>query len=876
VKPALIESAGRAEGVLAVANSAPIGIFEVSHLGECRFVNDRWCELAGVSRESALGRGWERAIHPNDRDEVIARWEAAAVQRRDFVHEYRYLRPDGEAVWVNVRANGVADDSGRVSSYVGFVIDVTDRRRAEAELEESEHRYRSTVESIDDVVFRTDREGRWTFLNPAWTTHTGYGVAQSIGRRFTDYVLEEDLPLVEQALAPLVDGTEEAVRYAHRYRSPAGEVRWADVSVRRVSNGSPETSGYAGTLTDITDRRDADAAMRMLAAIVDSSAAAIIGRDLEGTITSWNPGAERMYGYSAEEMIGRSIEVLVPPGHPNELPEILRRVGAGERIEHLETVRMRKDWRRIEVALTISPIRDEHGDVVGISTVARDITEEKAAERRLAESSRHFELSHDLVATCGFDGYFKQLNGSWEPTLGWSPSDLLPNPFIEVVHPDDRAAVVAEVAKLAQGGKTIEFRLRAATKDGGWRWTEWSAMPDVEAGLFFASGRDVTDRVEADRALERERRQLAEAQELASVGSWEIELDTGESVWSAQQARNHGFEPAPTSPAVPEFADRIHADDRERLAELLASAIAEPREFTTEYRVQIPGEGIREIELHGRPGTDPDGRAMLVGTSRDVTVERDAERLKDQFFGLISHELRTPLTSIIGYAELLSEIESENLSGQGRRFLEVIERNSRRELSLVGDLLLLTKITAGTFAIEVGRADVAEIAAAAVEAARPAAGRTGVELVLEAAGESVVAGDAHRLGQVIENLVSNAIKFTPDGGSVVVRVEPDGEGVAFEVEDSGIGIAQGDLGQLFDRMYRAAEAERRHIQGTGLGLTIVKAIVDAHEATIAVSSELGKGTTFRVVLPKRMRTEAGDAPPPMATNGRPAADRVND
>jgi two-component system phosphate regulon sensor histidine kinase PhoR len=110
----------------------------------------------------------------------------------------------------------------------------------------------------------------------------------------------------------------------------------------------------------------------------------------------------------------------------------------------------------------------------------------------------------------------------------------------------------------------------------------------------------------------------------------------------------------------------------------------------------------------------------------------------------------------------------------------------------------------------------------------------------------------------------------------VVRVEPDGEGVAFEVEDSGIGIAQGDLGQLFDRMYRAAEAERRHIQGTGLGLTIVKAIVDAHEATIAVSSELGKGTTFRVVLPKRMPTEAGDAPPPMATNGRPAADRVND
>jgi PAS domain S-box-containing protein len=613
----------------------------------------------------------------------------------------------------------------------------------------------------------------------------------------------------------------------------------------------------------------------MLAAIVDSTAAAIIGRDLEGTITSWNPGAERMYGYGAEEMIGRSIEVLVPPGHPSEVPEILERVAAGERIEHLETVRMRKDWRRIDVALTISPIRDEHGAVVGISTVAREITEQKAAERRLAESSRHFELSHDLVATCGFDGYFKQLNGSWEPTLGWSQSDLLPNPFIEIVHPDDRAAVAAEVAKLAQGGKTVEFRLRAATKEGGWRWTEWSAMPDVEAGLFFASGRDITDRVEGEHALERERRQLAEAQELARVGSWEIELDTGESAWSAQQARNHGFEPARALPEIAAFAARVHADDRERLAELLASTIAEPREFTTEYRVQIPGEGIREIELHGRPRTDPDGRAMLVGTSRDVTAERDAERLKEQFFGLISHELRTPLTSIIGYAELLSEIEAQNLSEQGRRFLEVIERNSRRELHLVGDLLLLTKITAGTFAIEVGRADIAEIAAAAVEAARPASERTGVELVLDAAGDTVVAGDVHRLAQVLENLVSNAIQFTPDGGRVVVRVEPDGDGVAFEVTDSGIGIAQEDLGRLFDRMYRAAEAERRHIQGTGLGLTIVKAIVDAHEATIAVSSELGKGTTFRVALPKRERIGAGGALPGGAeANGRPAAGRV--
>ncbi len=153
----------------------------------------------------------------------------------------------------------------------------------------------------------------------------------------------------------------------------------------------------------------------------------------------------------------------------------------------------------------------------------------------------------------------------------------------------------------------------------------------------------------------------------------------------------------------------------------------------------------------------------MIGTSRDVTAERDAERLKDEFFQLVSHELRTPLTSIVGYAELLAEIEAENLTAEGRRFVEVIERNSRRELNLVGDLLMLTRITAGTFEIELGEADLGEIARATAEALGPDAAQAGVTLSLELERAPVIAGDPHRLRQVVENLVSNAIKFTPDG-----------------------------------------------------------------------------------------------------------------
>jgi PAS domain S-box-containing protein len=851
----------------ALATSAPVGIYELDRSGDCLFVNEHWCELAGVAAEAALGRGWEDVIHPGDLETVIAEWEAASNQGREFGLEYRYVRPDGEVIWVAGRAVAVRDREGKVLGYLGTVVDITDRKHFEARLEASEERYRTTIESVDEVVFRTDAEGRWTYLNPAWARHTGHPVAESLGRPYTELILEEDLATVERAIGSLAAGEREVVRYTNRFRDADGQVRWVDASVRRIVDAGGATTGYAGTLSDVTERRAAESAARELAAIVDSSADAIIGQDLDGIVRTWNRGAERIYGYTAGEMIGRSSEILMPPGHRNELAEILDRIRVGERIENLETTRMRKDWRRIEVAMTISPIRDERGAVVGASTIARDITAHKAAERKLEESSRHFELSHDLVATCGFDGYFKQLNGAWEPTLGWSHDDLLPTPFIEIIHPDDRAPIADEATRLAREGTPIQFQIRLMTKDGGWRWTEWSAMPEIEAGLFYASGRDITERVEGAQALERERQQLAHAQEIASIGSFEIDPATGERHWSAQQFRNFGFDPDGPVPSTEQVRERIHPDDRAEFDAQLSELSIDGGEWTFEYRVVTPTGETRTIEAQARVVADADGSRRLMGVSRDVTAERDAERLKEEFFSLVSHELRTPLTSIIGYAELLSEIESDNLSEQGRRFLEVIERNSRRELSLVGDLLLLTRITAGTFEIELRRADVGEIALAAVEAARPAAENAGIELVAEAPAGAIAEGDPHRLRQVVDNLISNAIKFTPEGGRVEVEVEPVGDRVALRVTDTGIGIAEADLGRLFDRMYRAEEAERRHIQGTGLGLTIVKAIVDAHEAAIEVDTEPGAGTTFRVVLPK---SAPAQAPRDRAARGRRA------
>jgi len=256
------------------------------------------------------------------------------------------------------------------------------------------------------------------------------------------------------------------------------------------------------------------------------------------------------------------------------------------------------------------------------------------------------------------------------------------------------------------------------------------------------------------------------------------------------------------------------------------------------------------------PDLDPQLDATVAAISAQIgqfigrkRAEAEIEKLKDEFFGLVSHELRTPLTSIIGYTEMLSKVEGEALSDRGHNFIDVIRRNARREMRLVGDLLVLVRIQAGTFEIELGEVTLDKVVAESVETARPAADKGKVELVLESEEIPPCAGDGERLAQAFDNLLSNAVKFTPEGGTVTVRLFSFGEKAIFEVTDTGVGIPYEDHERLFDRLYRASSATEGHVPGTGLGLTIVKAIAEAHGGVVSVESVEGEGSTFRIELP---------------------------
>jgi signal transduction histidine kinase len=292
-------------------------------------------------------------------------------------------------------------------------------------------------------------------------------------------------------------------------------------------------------------------------------------------------------------------------------------------------------------------------------------------------------------------------------------------------------------------------------------------------------------------------------------------------------------------------ADRVVEPDRYR-KRMLELADAPGESTIDEFEVAQTGRVFRGYTA---PVSNPDGSvAGRIWTLREVTADRELDRMRDAFVATVSHELRTPLTSISGFLEMMQE-EEQDLGESGKRYLDVIRRSTNRLHALVEDLLLIAQIEARRVELQLAPVDVAELMARAVEAVRPAADDKGVTLDVVSNHPSLVHGDSNRLTQVLDNLVSNAVKFTNDGGTVSVNISAVNGDVRLVVADTGIGVPLAEQGQVFSRFFRASTATRLAIPGTGLGLAISRALVEQHGGTITFESQEGEGTQVIVTLP---------------------------
>ena len=348
------------------------------------------------------------------------------------------------------------------------------------------------------------------------------------------------------------------------------------------------------------------------------------------------------------------------------------------------------------------------------------------------------------------------------------------------------------------------------------------------------------------------------------------------SYFSPQVERITGYSPEEWASGDEFFGRVLHPEDRDRVLGAFSRAHETREPIQIEYRVIAKDGSVVWIQDDAAVARDDHGKPLYFqGFMADATVRkqnelklreiedrqlereraqnerlRSVDRMKDEFVALVSHELRTPLTSIRGYLELVMD-DAEQLPTETREYLEIVGRNADRLLHLVGDLLLIAQAEAGKLSFDWTAVDLVPLAAQCVQAAEPAAEAAGVELGFTSEASEPIVGDPARIAQLLDNLISNAIKFTPAGGHVDVRVDASAKSAVIEVRDTGFGIAADDQEQLFQRFFRTQSANDKAIAGTGLGLSIAKAIVDAHQGSISVESAEHQGTTFRVELPAK-------------------------
>lgn len=761
-------------------------------------------------------------------------------------------------------------------------------RRAHEALAESrktEQLLAGLVESAMDAIIAVDDSQRIVLFNPAAESMFGLAAAEVIGLPVETLIPEKLRPRHAQHVGQFASTGETRRKMIGpgcvSGRRANGETFPVEVSISHIEMRDRRL--FTAIVRDVSQRMVDELALReseeRLALFAATTFEGIVISE-RGRILDCNEQFAQIMGYTVKELAGRMIgELIVPEDRERVTANIL--AGRESIVEH---AMLRKDGSRIIV--------EAHGKTHPVGSPAgrrltsvRDITERKLTEQALRERTERYELvlagaqsaiwDWDVVAgRVHFSSRWKALRGYADNEIGDSEEE-----WSSRIHPDDAARVFAAVQAHFDGKTPVfaeEYRIRC--KDGSLKWISdrGVARRDAEGRVIRMAGseNDISERKRIEQALRDRQIDLNRAQSVGQIGSWRLNIETGELHWSDENYRIFGV-PVGTPLTYQSFLAVVHPDDREYVDRMWTSALS-GMPYDIEHRLLVD-DAVKWVRERAELEFDEQGSLLGgFGTTQDITGLKQAEQAliqadqrKDDFLAMLAHELRNPLTPIRNAAHVLGRLHTQEPRIQWAQ--QIIERQVHHLSRLVDDLLDVSRIVRGKVALQMETVKLADVVNEAIDMARPLIDAKRHQLALRLPGQAVhLQGDPVRLAQVLLNLLDNAAKFTGEGGRIEVDAKVVGPVVEIQVRDNGIGIPADLLPQIFDLFQQGKRGLDRSQGGLGIGLTLVKHLVEMHGGVLeAHSAGAGQGTTLTLRLPLLAEVPAeadhgatGLSPPP--------------
>jgi PAS domain S-box-containing protein len=853
-------------------------------------VNNNFSLLTGYSRKEAIGKTTVELNMWND-----------PTQRNQFLS---ILNTEGKVVnfEANLNHKSGAIRNGLLSGHtfkikdkgylVGAFHDITDRKVIELSLKESEGKFSAIFDFSSTAYSLFDNNGKLLDVNPAFSQMTGYSHEEVIGKTIVELNLISSSDQQKMFESGNKDGSLNNFELDMVKRD--GTVCSISRSRKKISINNKHYN--LGIAINITERKQAEAALkeseRRFRETLENVQLVSVLIDLEGSIKFCNNFLLKLTGYKHDEVIGKNwFTIFIPEKSSNVREEYLKGLRQGNIVSFLENPIRTKDGSERLIRFSNTLLRDEHGNVIGTTSIGEDITESKLVESALQKSEARyrslFETAPDGILIVDKESYYLNANASMCRMLGYSIDELIGLNAVDIVVQSETRHIEPAIDKIISESKYYrEWKFKR--KDGFIFSADVSVsvMPD---GNFMAMIRDTTERKQAEEELRYHQELIREMGRVAKIGGWEFDAITGKGTWTEETARIHDLDPQEET-NVEKALKFYSVDSLLKIENAIKEAVEIGKSYDLELEITT-AKGLKKwVKSIGHP-LEKNGKVVKVrGSFQDITEHKrvdeelrhhrenleelvkqrtyelelakeraeSADKIKSAFLATMSHELRTPLNSIIGFTGILIRERPGPLNSEQKKQLGIVQNSSRHLLTLINDVLDLSKIEAGQLKVYFEPFNLPEIIYKVAESQKPVADKKNILIDVLISDEiKIIVGDKLRIQQIILNVLNNAIKFTLKG-SVKIECESVGKNVLIKITDTGIGIEKEQLDKLFKPFSQVESGLTRSYEGTGLGLSICKKLLSMLNGSIQIESEFGKGSTITIVLPKDGKHDAAN------------------